>query len=64
MTIPTNDGRTGESEPLFRSDDMDDPLPTISHSKVSQSEFLDIVFERSDLGARVGFLDERVDGFE
>lgn len=43
---------------------MDDPLPPIAHPEIGQAEFDDVVFERSDLGAGVGFGDEGVDGFE
>jgi hypothetical protein len=64
MTIPTDDGRPGQSKPLLGSDDMDDPLSPIAHPEISQPEFLDIVFERGDLGTRVGLGDETGDVFE
>lgn len=43
---------------------MDDPLSPIAHPEISQPKLLDIVFERGDLGTRVGLGDETGDVLE
>jgi hypothetical protein len=64
MTISTNNRRSGQSEPLFRSDDVYNPLSSIPHPEIGQAKLFHIVFEGSDLGPRVGFFDKGVDRFE
>lgn len=61
MTVSTDHRRSGQSEPLFRSDDVYDPLSPIAHPEIGQAELFHIVFEGSDLGPRVGFFDKGVD---
>lgn len=61
MTVSTDHRRSGQSEPLFRSDDVYNPLSPIAHPEIGQAKLFHIVFEGADLSSRVGFFDKRVD---
>ncbi len=50
------------SEALFGSYDMDNSLTAVGHSKICQSEFLDIRFQGQALFKGIFLLDERLGG--
>ncbi len=58
VAIAANDGGSGKSEALFRSNDVDNSLTFISKPKIGETEFLDVILERKALNPRVGFFDK------
>jgi hypothetical protein len=64
MTITTDDRCPGESESLFRPDDVHDALPLIAESKVCKAKVFDILLEREALGFGIDLVDEGIYVFE
>jgi hypothetical protein len=64
VTVTADNSCAGESEALLRTDNVDDTLSLVVHSKVCQTEVLDVLFEGGALQAGVVLFDELFDVLE
>ena len=58
MAVTANDGRPGQSEALFGSNNVDNTLALVGHAEVGETKVLDILLEGRALEAGVVLLDE------
>jgi hypothetical protein len=58
MTVTTNNSCSRESEALLWTNDMNDTLALIPHSKICETEILHVLFQGGTLKAGVVLFDE------
>lgn len=64
VRVTADDGRPGQSEALFRSDDVDNTLSCVADAEVCNAEVFYVALERDGLLSGGGLFDEGLDGLE